>query len=147
MTTAATIAVVGLYALALVAVSLTTPGRTLAKGEWKCFDEWCVTLVSSSRTGGSLTLQLSVQNRGRREQAPDTPRAWLTGDGGRDEVSIPGLAARVPGGSTVALAPVTLVAPASGHPAFLVTEGGFPSILVIGDENSPFHAPSRWELG
>jgi hypothetical protein len=135
-----------LYGLALVAVSVTTPARTLAIGEWKCFDDWCASVTSVSRTGDAVTVVLSVQNQGRREQAPDTPRVWLIRNGHREEVIVPGLNARVPGGSVRRLPTMALTAPANESPQLVVTEGGFPSRLVIGDDNSPFHPQPAWPL-
>jgi hypothetical protein len=40
---------------------------------------------------------------------------------------------------------MTTPEPARGA-ALLVTEGGLPSIAVIGDENSPWHAKALWML-
>jgi len=135
------------YSTALVAVSVATPAHDLAIGEWKCFDEWCVTITSTHRTGDLVQVELSVQNRGRREQAPDTPRAWLLHNGLRDPIEVPDLTSRIPGGSTrrIALTPMTV--PAQEHPQLLITEGGLPSFLVIGDDNSPFHPQPAWLLG
>jgi hypothetical protein len=135
-----------LYGAALVVVSVASPARTLAVGEWKCFDDWCASVTSVSRTGDSVTVVLSVQNQGRREQAPDTPRVWLIRNGHREEVIVPGLNARVPGGSVRRLPTMALTAPASESPQLVVTEGGFPSRLVIGDDNSPFHPQPAWAL-
>jgi len=147
LTATAILVVVVLYLLALVGVSLGTPDRTLAAGEWKCFDDWCVTLVSAPRAGDSVTVQLAVQNRGRRQQTPDSPHVWLVHDGHRDEVTVAGLARPVAAGTTVALPALTLTAPASGRPELVATEGGWPSVVVIGDENSPFHPQPGWDLG
>ncbi len=138
--------VVAAYATSLVVVSAATPARPLAVGEWKCFDDWCVTLSSSQRSGDQVTIMLSVRNRGQREQAPDTARAWLLHGDARDAVPVPGLDARIAGSNTTALAPVQIAAPVSAHPSLLVTEGGLPSVLVIGDENSPLHPPRSWPL-
>jgi hypothetical protein len=139
--------VVLVYGAALVAVSVATPAHDLADAEWKCFDEWCVTITSTNRTGDLVQIELSVENRGRREQAPDTPRAWLLHNGRRDPVDVPELASRIPGGSTRRIPPIRVMAPAQEHPQLLITEGGLPSILVIGDDNSPFHPQPAWPLG
>lgn len=135
-----------LYALVLVGVSVTTPAGSLAAGEWKCFDDWCVSLTSVVRTGDTVQVVLAVRNQGRREQAPDTPRVWLDHQGRREEVLVPGLGSRVAGGATRELPPIQLTTPAAEGPRLLVTEGGFPSVLVIGDENSPLHPQSAWQL-
>ncbi len=136
---------VTLYAVALVGVSATAPARSLATGEWKCFDDWCASVTSATRTGEIVQVDLAVRNQGRREQAPDTPQVWLVHDGRRDKVVLPALESRLPGRSSQHLR-VRVVAPATEHPLLLVTEGGFPSALVIGDENSPLHPQPAWQL-
>jgi hypothetical protein len=138
--------VVTAYGVSLVVASASAPARDLAIGEWKCFDEWCASLTSVIRSGSAVEVVLSVQNRGRREQAPDTPRVWLLHDGRRDQLDLPDLASRIPGGSTRQLPGIRVVAPATDRPRLLVTEGGLPSVLVIGDDNSPFHPQSAWPL-
>jgi hypothetical protein len=65
--------VAALYTVALLVVSATASPRTLATGEWKCFDDWCVSLTSAVRSGDTVQVVLAVQNQGRRQQAPDTP--------------------------------------------------------------------------
>jgi hypothetical protein len=139
-------AIVVLYAVALVVVSVATPSRSLAPGEWKCFDDWCASVTSVTRTGDVVLVSVSVQNQGRREQAPDTPRLWLLHNGRRDQVLVAGLTSRVPGGSVRLLPQIRLVSAASENPMLVVTEGGFPSRLVIGDDNSPFHPQPAWPL-
>jgi hypothetical protein len=138
--------VLALYAAALLGASLIAPHRTLRIGQWKCFDDWCASVTSAVRTGDTVQLSISVRNQGRRRQAPDTPRMWLIDDGRRDEVSVPGLASAIAGRFTVTLPPIALTASSTGRPMLLVTEGGFPSGLVIGDENSPFHPQRAWQL-
>ena len=76
----------------------------------------------------------------------NTPRAWLLHGAERDELDVPELASRVPGGSTRELPPIRIVLPAAERPQLLVTEGGLPSLLVIGDDNSPFHPQPAWPL-
>jgi hypothetical protein len=146
--TAAVVAgsIVIIYGVALVVVSVTSPARNLAIGEWKCFDEWCASVTSTTRTGDEVLVTLSVQNRGRREQAPDTPRVWLVHNGRRGQLVVAGLTSRVSGGAVRQLPQVRVVSPASESPQLVVTEGGFPSRLVIGDDNSPFHPQPYWSL-
>ena len=143
---AAALVLVALYAVALVGVSATAPSRTLATGTWKCFDDWCVSLTSAVRSGDTVTVTLATRNQGRRQQAPDTQRVWLLHNGVRDEVIVSGLAAPVAGGTTRDLPPRRVTAPGGDDAQLLVTEGGFPSALVIGDDNSPFHPQPAWPL-
>lgn len=139
-------ATVIVYAVALLVVSVATPARSLTVGEWKCFDDWCASVTSVTRTRDAVLVTLSVRNQGRREQAPDAPRVWLVHAGHRDQVMVAGLASRVPGGSVHQLAPIELTAPTTESPRLLVTEGGVPSLLVIGDDNSPLYPQPSWPL-
>src|SRR5436189_1852216 len=38
-----------IYAAVLVVVSLVTPGKVLAVGQVRCFDEWCIAVTKASR--------------------------------------------------------------------------------------------------
>jgi hypothetical protein len=139
-------AVLAVYSLALVGVGIASPARSLALNEWKCFDDWCATVTSVTRTGDDVVVSISTRNQGRREQAPDTPRVWLVHNSRRDEVSVPELASRVPGGTLRQLREVRLSVPSSEGPVLVITEGGFPSRGVIGDDNSPFYRQPAWLL-
>jgi hypothetical protein len=44
---AAAVVLVATYAIALIAVGVASRARTLSDGEWKCFDDWCVTVASA----------------------------------------------------------------------------------------------------
>ncbi len=138
--------VAALYTVALLVVSATASPRTLATGEWKCFDDWCVSLTSAVRSGDTVQVVLAVRNQGRRRQAPDTPRVWLVRRGRPERVVVPELSAPVAGGSTRELPPIQVTSTAAQRSLLLVTEGGFPSRLVIGDENSLLHPRLAWRL-
>jgi hypothetical protein len=146
---AAVAVVVAAYTVALIAVGAASRPRTLADGQWKCFDDWCVTVasVAPSATGRDVTLQ--VRNAGRaRAQRPDSPRARLDPAGRPLEVD--GLDQRLQPGQTATLR-VSVPRPeptgsSSPDTRLVVTEGGWPSRVVIGDENSPWHADAGWTL-
>jgi hypothetical protein len=134
------------YAIALVATGAASRERALRLGEAKCFDEWCAALVTARAVPSGYALELRLGNRGRSAQAPDRPHAWLVLDGRAVPVAVAGLDQRVAPGADIALA-VTLAVPREARAVgFVVTEGGGPSRLVIGDENSPLHAWSVWRL-
>lgn len=140
----------GLYAAGLLGVSVTSTERRLAIGEVKCFDDWCVTVRSAPHVAGHSDqrhLAIAVLSRARRvAQRPDNPAAFLVTDAGEEQIRVPGLDQRLAPGQE-ALLQVTLTVPtAARDPRLLVTEGGVPSQLVIGDENSPWHAHSTWPL-
>lgn len=140
---------VAIYAVVLFAVSLASKPKTLADGDWKCFDEWCVTLVSTapaSPPGTGQHLVIQVHNKGRRAQRPDAPRAFIVKIGHQIPITVPNLTGRVDGGSTVTLPVTVLLSGPAASAQLLITEGGFPSRLSIGDENSPWHAKQSWQL-
>ncbi len=134
------------YATALIGTSLASHRSTLALGEPKCFDDWCFAVEKVSRTPDGLTLAVRTLNHGRRPERPDTPRAFQVVDGKPTAIQCPKLTDEVGGfGET----PFTIQLPVpSGAKTldFLVTEGGGPSAVIIGDENSPLHAKSVWPL-
>jgi len=144
---AATVVLVGAYAIALVAVGVASRARTMSDGEWKCFDDWCVTVASAVPTGDGRDVTLLVRNAGRgRAQRPDAPQAYL--DPSRRPLEIAGLDQRLDPGQTATLhvlVPRSDLASGSGT-RLVVIEGGWPSHVVIGDENSPWHADAGWPL-
>ena len=147
---ATVLAVVVVYGVALAAVGLTSRARHLPYGQAKCFDDWCATLqsvVAVPGQDGRRELTVVVTSRARRaEQRPDSPAAYLVTASGRARIPLPGLDQRLAPGQMVDLR-FALAVPASVRdPQFLITEGGFPSRLVIGDENSPWHASATWPL-
>jgi hypothetical protein len=140
-------AILGAYAVALIGMGLASQKETLALGQIKCFDDWCVQLNSASRQSNQVSIRLDTVNHARRAEAPDSPHAFIVVDGQTIPVQVPKLTDRIEGGSTNPI-DVTVTVPASAQSVgFLVTEGGMPSGLVIDDENSPFHAKSVWALG
>ena len=147
---AAVLAVVAAYAVALIAVGVTSSPRRLAPGQDKCFDDWCVTLRSVATLPGRddvRQLTVVVTSRARRvSQRPDGPAAYLMTDTGTMRIFLPGLDQRPQPGQQVPLHTTLTIPAAALAPQLLVTEGGFPSRLVIGDENSPGHAKATWPL-
>jgi hypothetical protein len=141
---AALLAVVALYTASLLTASVASKPRTLADGQWKCFDEWCATLVSGSHGAGELRLAIGIRNNGRSAERPDAPHAYLVSNGHRTSLAVPGLAQRL-GPHDQQTLYVTAALPPRGT-RLLITEGGFPSVLSIGDENSPLHAKTAWAV-
>jgi len=144
-------AVVVTYGAVLGGVGLASRPVALALGAWKCFDDWCVTLVSASPAPADperRDVVLRVRSRARRvSQRPDDPRAVvLTAAGGAAQVAVPGLDQRLGPGDGADLRFALRVAPGERDVRLQVTEGGFPSRLVIGDENGPWHAPAAWRI-
>jgi hypothetical protein len=144
---AAAVVLAGAYAIALIAVGVTSRARALSDGQWKCFDDWCVTVASVAPVADGREVTLLVRNAGRgRAQRPDAPQAYL--DPGRRPLAITELDKRLGPGRTATLhvlVPRSDMADGSDT-RLVVSEGGWPSHAVIGDENSPWHAHAGWRL-
>ena len=158
---------VALYALALLGISLLLPRRFYAPGERRCFDDWCVASVEAKIADGSAgvtcqgdpgrhnwiaTIQISSDAKRVRQRAPDA-RAELEDQQGKryqpcGAPLIRGNAhARLmsdelgPGESFYVLLPFRL--PDETRPAGLVVHhGDFPSIVIIGADQSLLHPPA-----
>jgi hypothetical protein len=142
---AAVLVLVVLYAAVLIGASVNSRPRTLRAGEWKCFDDWCVTLSSAAPTPSGQELSLAVRNAGRgRVQRPDAPHAYLELTGRAPvEFHPAGLDQQLAAGQK---AEITCPIAWTGTGRLVVTEGGWPSRLVIGDENTAWHAHTGWNL-
>src|SRR3954453_15670620 len=75
------VAVVAGYAAVLITVALTSSPRTLAPGEWKCFDDWCATVGPGTGTEqgtDSCAVPVQIRNAARRvAQRPDSPQVFV----------------------------------------------------------------------
>ena len=141
---ATSLGVVVPYAASLLAVSLASQPRTLAAGQWKCFGDWCATLESTSQSAGELRLVIGIRNDGRGAERPDAPHAYLIRNGHRTNLAVPGLTQRLDSRDDKTLYVTAPLPPRATR--LLITEGGFPSVLSIGDENSPLHAKTVWAV-
>ncbi len=145
----ATIAPVSLaivYTLTLVGVGLASRNTTLPIGWRKCFDDWCFAVTEVKRSGNHLDLRVETSNTGRRAQRPDSPKLSLVFDGQAFGLACPQLNDRLEGHSQHPFT-ITIQVPDTVQKVDLIaTEGGGPSALIIGDENSPFHGKSVWRL-
>jgi len=139
-------ALVLIYIVALVGASLVSQPTSLALGDPKCFDDWCFVVDKVSETSDGTLLSVATLNHGRRPQKPDTPRAFTVYDGVVEPLDVPHLTDRIAGHSENPFQ-IKLRIPSGIRTAdFLVTEGGGPSVAVIGDENSPLHPKSVWHI-
>ncbi|MFZ0216289.1 MAG: hypothetical protein WAM30_10165 [Candidatus Dormiibacterota bacterium] len=145
--------IVAAYGGVLFGVGATSTPVQLGRGEAKCFDDWCVAL-SSARTvsGGTLAIEVQVQNRARRQpMRSELARAYVEVPGSPPVDPVNGAVLQVllpPGGR--AAEELRFPAPARAAGArFVVTEsaGGFgPAQFAIGSEASPLHASAGWPL-
>jgi hypothetical protein len=155
------------YSALLVVASLLTPPQVLQAQQERCFDEMCYSVLQAAtqstvgageqtQTAQGLYYVVTVQLRNasqRTAQKPDHPAFFLDdGQGHHYQLSLaaqqalgqqPIWDARLQPGEKqsrvlVFDAPATLLQQ-SPQPRLGVTEGSWPTPLIIGDENSPWH--------
>jgi hypothetical protein len=147
------------YAGILVTVALVMPRQTRAPHERACFDDWCVAGISAEPAAATdapcvaepgarvwlATVEVSSDAKRVRQRAPDA-RALLEDGGGREyaacgpPLGAHGLADELgPGEAFDVTEPFRL--PAGAIPAgVVISHGGFPGVLIIGDDQSLLHA-------
>ena len=150
------------YTAALIGASLLRPRRIVAAGERRCFDDWCLAALTVAPDLGSfckaepgsqawiVTLEVSSAARRVRQRATDAS-AELEDTRGLRYQPCAGPSGRQlsdqlgPGESFRVELPYRL--PADAMPAGLVVHhGGFPGILIIGDDQSFLHPPTLWRV-
>lgn len=133
------------YLIVLVGVGVSSRAKKLAIGQRKCFDDWCFVVTGSEWVAGGLDIHAAAVNTGRRAHAPDSPKLYSIVDGKLSTLECSAIRDRIEGHSE---RPLTLhvAAPSRAKVEILVTEGGGPSMVIIEDENSPFHAKSTWDV-
>jgi hypothetical protein len=168
----------GLYAAALLFVSLTSSQIILGPGQEHCFDEMCFSVkgVTTTPTLGTTPHQITahglyyvltvqLHNAAKRvPQRPDSTMMWITDQQGHaytdwvnaqetpgQPVGSPITTAHIwhrrlePGESLAHLIAFDLPVD-SVQPRLVIKEGSGPTPLIIGDENSFFHAKTAFRL-
>jgi hypothetical protein len=156
----------GLYALALVSVSLLSPQRVLPMHELRCYDDWCASVerveiqpaireVQAQGTFFLVTIQVTSKAKRIRQRARDAAVFLLDDQGrrfdpsleGQQALEIAGLAGQPlyslvdAGGSFMHTAVFDLPADAN-QPALVFSHGVFPGVIIIGDSQSFLHKPT-----
>ena len=146
------------YAFILVVVALVMPRQVMAPRERECFDDWCAAGISAEpavAAGAPCTaeagarvwvarVEVSSDAKRVRQRATDA-RALFEDRTGREyaacgaPLTAHALADELgPGESFDVVEPFVL--PAGAEPAgVVVSHGGFPGILIIGDDQSLLH--------
>ncbi|HZR43860.1 MAG TPA: DUF4352 domain-containing protein [Ktedonobacteraceae bacterium] len=153
------------YLIAVLGVSLFTPQAVLRPHQEHCFDDMCFSVVSAvtRKTLGSppsqfttqgdyylITVQLRNAGRGRAQKPSSTSFVLVDEQGNNYEVvskaegSIgqnPAWDRQLPAGTTATKVYVFDVPQTAKIRGLIVSEGGggFPLVLVLGDENSWLH--------
>jgi hypothetical protein len=154
------------YAAALLAASLLSHDRQLARGERRCFDDWCVSVaerrVMPSSGDELLVVALDVSSRARRvTQRPSEPRFWVEdAQGTRYDISPDDQVAwdaehgpnrpvndRIGPGEHFDTTLVFRLPATTDRPALIVAEGpSWVGRVLIGSEDSPFHGRTKFPL-
>ena len=156
---------VGIYMAALVMTSLTSTSGVLPLNQNKCFDEWCAAVVKinplpAANGAQDFAVTLKISNTGRgRAQRPDSPHVFVVDTTQkRYDVSLDGQSAYesqngpqpainqlIQAGMTFT---TTLVfrLPTDIKANLVITEGGWPTYFIIGDEGSLWHKESLTAL-
>jgi hypothetical protein len=158
---------IAIYFVTLVVVSLLTPQKKLRVGDVRCFDEWCIAVVSASRqprvadvaAKGNfylVTVRVSSRSRGRRQREVDVYTYLADSLGRRFEVSATGqgalersgLAGSIltsfvdPGGSFESRLAYDVPLDATDVGFVKTSHGWFPLRLIIGESASFLHRPA-----
>jgi hypothetical protein len=163
-----------LYMLALVSVAALSPQRTLAMGQQRCFDDWCIAAVAASQqpeVGDAptlavaqgrfviVTVRVSSHARAISQRELGAQLYLVDGAGRRYAASTAGQRALdatgqsgqpldtllAPSGSFVHTAVFDVPSDAS-QLALVVAHGAFPGAIIIGDDQSLFHRPTLMRL-
>jgi hypothetical protein len=143
-----------LYLGVVAAVSLASPQRVLARGEDRCYDDWCIAVIDATRVErpevARYVVLLRVTNRARGvSQRENGMVAYVLDEQGRrfdptpDPAQAPFDTLLEPGRSVATIRTFN-VAGAVGLPVLVLEHGGasrFPGLVIIGDESSLLHKP------
>jgi hypothetical protein len=168
------VAWIGVYAALLLIASVTSAQQILGPGQEHCYDEMCFSVqkvtTAQTLTGGKkevkaagiyYVVSLQLRNDAKRvAQKPSHPQVWAVDQQGHTYAGIlasgdfPGAPVdsaqlwdqKLQAGESQVRTLAFDLPPAAANPFLVVTEGGGPTFLIIGDENSPFHAKTVFQL-
>jgi len=153
-------AVLSLYLIILLTVSILQPRKLVPIGQDQCFDEMCFAVVNFDEIppltaavqagDASRVIQVTIRvaNRGRSAHSESLIRAYLIDSKGRTWEPLPGLSGnplttRVAAGSQMLSQPMFRVSKDSASLSLVFTHGHWqPGRLVIGDSDSLAHKPA-----
>ncbi len=139
------------YMGVVLAVALASTRKTYRIGDTQCFDDWCITVASATRTrarAGSVEASLRLSSRARR--APQGEKGtviYLIDSHGRrydpapESMIIPFDTLLQPGESVVATRRFQVPNDSADLGLVYTHEGGFPIGFFIIGENHWFHGP------
>jgi hypothetical protein len=154
------LSIIFVYFVILLTFSLTSKEKALPMKQDKCFDDWCASVIDVSKTTTDnattyiVTLQISSHARGR-AQEPDNPFIYVVDEQGTiypESETVKStyekqygkqrpISSRIDAQSSYQTNMVFLL-PTRRKGSLVITEGGFPTPLIIGDEGSLLHRKS-----
>lgn len=143
-----------IYLPLLVIFSLFSKENILSLNQDKCFDEWCVSVQNvEKRTVDSSDLYkitLKVSNKGRgRTQRPDHPHLYLQDSQGKNYETLSNEGRPLNDqieAQTSFETYLNFELPKNAKGKLVITEGGGPTLVIIGDEQSLFHKKTVFYL-
>lgn len=150
------LALLAVYLIVVIAVSILSPQRVIEAGGAQCFDDWCISVngVKELRNGSSTTYVVSLRlaSRARRaSQRENGLHVRLIDDQGRrfdprkDPNEVPFNVLLGPGESVTAERIFDVPADAAGL-SLVVRHGLGPGNVIIGDSQSLLHKPTLMRL-
>ena len=154
------IGIVFCYGLLLLTFSLTSQTNVLPLGQDKCFDDWCASVIKINKLDSAnaniyaVTLKVSNHARGR-AQKPDHPEIYVIDNLGNIYLESVGdksdyqkqygvqrsIESRIDAQTSYETTMIFSI-PKDRKGSVVITEGGFPTPLIIGDEGSFLHKKS-----
>ncbi len=152
------------YGILLLIFSLTSQNKVLPLNQDKCFDEWCVSIIKIEKQISErqnlyvVTVRISNMGKGR-AQKPDHPQIYVMDDLGNkymeNETAKSDYEKQFGSQRTITSqidaqtsfeTSLVFVLPQDRSGNIVITEGGFPTLLIIGDEGSFLHRKSMTPL-
>lgn len=148
-----------LYLALVVAVSLMAPPRTVAAGENRCFDDWCMGVVAVTHTATETavvyTVTLRLTNQARRvAQREQGVVVYLVDETGQsfaaavDETAVPFNVLLQPSEVVTTTRTFRVPTPVGALRLAVAHDGGrrFPGLFIINDDSSLGHQPTWLSL-
>ncbi len=145
-----------IYTALLFGFAWFSPQTILNQGQEECFDDMCFSVTqarfAAATQGSELIVTLQLRNAAlRTAEKPDHPAAYLVDQQGKTYQ--PSSTGQQPvwdqqllSGETQQRTLIFPISAMSSSPFLVVTEGSFPTPLIIGDNNSPFHRKTEFRL-
>jgi hypothetical protein len=136
------------YMTVVLVVALVIPRKVYSIGDMQCFDDWCITVVSTAHISDSVVVDLRLSRRAKRvPQGEKGTVVYLVDRQGRrynptsDREDIPFDTPLQPGESLITTRRFTVPSGVGALGLIYTHEGGFPIGSFVIGENDWFHGP------